>query len=167
MSTSRTIHALVARLRLPDEDYRAMLWDRYQSASSKDLTATQANDLVAALHALLPAAERVAHPRPLIAAGARKRFESLGDREDMATPKQLRMLEANWVARSRAVDLAAKQAAFREWIRNRGIERVEWIPRDQVGRLLRAIHAVDPGATPRPRKRPSKTHQIPFKGACT
>lgn len=166
MSASRTIHALVARIGMPDEDYRALLWDRFRASSSKDLTSAQTNDLVAALHALLPADQRAAHPRPQVAAGARRRFESLGDRDDMATPAQLRMLEASFVQRSRAETLADKQAAFRAWLRNRfGIDRIEWIPRDQVGRILRATQGIDREAPPRRRKRPSIPIQTHEKGA--
>lgn len=166
MSATRIIHTLVSRVGLCDEDYRAMLWDRYQASSSKDLTRNQTNDLVAALHELLTDEERRANPLPQIAADVRKRFERLGDREGMATPAQLRMLEASWVQRSRAEDLAAKQAAFRAWLRDRfHIERIEWVPRDQVGRILRAIQAVDPDAPPRPRKRPSNTHRNHTTGA--
>lgn len=166
MSASRTIHALVARIGMPDEDYRAMLWDRFRAASSKDLSASQVQDLVAALHALLPAEERKAHPRPQIAAGARRRFKGLGDREDMATPAQLRMLEASFVQRSRAETLADKQTAFRAWLRSRfQIDRIEWIPRDQVGRILRATQSIDRDAAPRRRDRSSKPHQTTIKGA--
>jgi len=166
MSASRTIHALVALIGMPDEDYRALLWDRFRASSSKDLSAAQANDLVAALHALLPADQRTAHPRPQAAAGARRRFENLGDREDMATPAQLRMLEASFVQRSRALDLASKQLAFRNWLSNRfGIERVEWIPRDQVGKILRATQGIDRDAPPRRRKCPSTSIQTNLKGA--
>lgn len=168
MSAIRVIHTLVSRLGLTDEDYRTMLWDRYEATSSKNLTSRQANDLVAALHGLLPAEERQTHPQPQIAAGARRRFDRLGDRDGMASPRQLRMLEASWVQRSRAEDLAAKQAAFRDFLRNRfRIERVEWIPSDMVGRILRAIQAVDPDAPTKPRKRPSKPIQPTNTGAST
>lgn len=168
MSATRVIHALLSRLNMRDEDYRAMLWDRYEATSSKNLTARQAKDMVAALHELLPAEEREAHPVPQIAPGTRLRFDRLGDREGMASPRQLRMLEASWVQRSRAEDLSAKQDAFREFLRTRfHIERIEWIPSDQVGRILRAIQAVDPDAPPKTRKRPSKNHQPTIQGAST
>ena len=164
MSASRTIHALVARLGISDEDYRAMLWDRFHASSSKDLTTTQVTDLVASLHALLPESDRAAHPRPQVAAGARRRFESQAGRPDKASAAQLRMLEAAFVQRSRAQTLADKQAAFREFIRGRfRIDRVEWIPRDQVGRILRAITAIDPEAPVR--RRIAKPLQTTVKGA--
>jgi hypothetical protein len=168
MSATRVIHALLSRLNMRDEDYRTMLWDRYEATSSKNLTSRQANDLVAALHELLPAEERQAHPQPQIAPGTRRRFDRLGDRDRMASPRQLRMLEASWVQRSRAEDLSAKQEAFREFLRNRfRIERIEWIPSDQVGRILRAIQAVDPDAPTKPGKRPSKSIQPKIQGAST
>ena len=159
MSASRTIHALVARIGMPDEDYRALLWDRFHAESSKALTPTQSHDLVVALHALLPADQRAEHPHPQAAAGARRRFESLAGRDDMATPAQLRMLEASFVQRSRALDLASKQLAFRNWLSNRfGIDRVEWIPRDQVGKILRATQGIDRDASPPAPQTPFNTH---------
>lgn len=165
MSASRTIHALVARIGMADEDYRAMLWDRFHANSSKDLNTRQSLELVASLHQLLPAEERAKHPRPQIAAGTRRRFDSLGTREGMATPTQLRMLEASFVQRSRAETLPEKQEAFRVFLRNRcKVERIEWIQRGQVGPILRAIQSVDPDAPPR-RKRTSKPRQTHMKGA--
>lgn len=164
MSASRTIHALVARIGMSDEDYRSMLWDRFRASSSNELDARQSQELVASLHQLLPAEERAKHPRPQIAAGAARRFEGLAGRDDMATPAQLRMLEASFVQRSRAETLPEKQAAFRAWLRSRfRIDRIEWIPRDQVGRILRATQGIDRDAPPR--KRTSRALQTHTKGA--
>jgi hypothetical protein len=164
MSTSRTIHALVARIGMPDEDYRALLWDRYKASSSKGLTAAQAGDLVICLHGLLPEADRVAHPHPRDAAGTRKRWEHLAGRdEEWATPAQLRMLEAAWVQRSRAETLRAKQDAFKEFVRSRFNRATpSWIQREDVGRILLAIGNVRPDSTPRPR-RTKKTTSTPIQ----
>ena len=97
-----------------DDTYRSMLWDRYKVNSSKALTAPQAADLIVALHALLPADVRAQHPYPRDAAGTRLRWEHLAGRDpEWATPRQLRMLEAAWVLRSRAETLQAKQDAFK------------------------------------------------------
>ncbi|MEK7394368.1 MAG: phage protein GemA/Gp16 family protein [Fibrobacterota bacterium] len=150
MSASRTIHAQLARLGMADADYRVMLWDRYRASSSKDLTKAQAADLVASLHSLLPEADRAANPAPVAMAGARRRYERLGDRDGMATPKQLRMLEAAFVQRSRGDALGDKQEAFRQFLRTHfSIDRPEWIERDQVGRILHAVTNIDKAARPR------------------
>lgn len=148
--SARTIHALLARLTISDADYRVMLWDRFHASSSKDLTAAQAQELVATLHSLLPADQRQQHPRPQAAAGARVRFANFDGREGMATGKQMRMLEASFVQRSRAETLAAKQAAFVEFVRNRfRIQRLEWIAQKHVGQILRAIQSINPNDIPR------------------
>lgn len=166
MSASKTIHALIARVGMRDEDYRAMLWDRFRASSSKDLTESQATELVASLHALLPADQIKRHPRPQIAHGTRKRFEKFDGRHGMATGAQMRMLEASWVQRSRASTLPEKQTAFVEFVKRRfKIERLEWIGSEDVGRILRAIQSVDPDATPKARTRRKPSLQTSLKGA--
>lgn len=159
-AASKVIHTLLSTLGMPDENYRALLWDRYKVNSSKDLSAAQASDLVACLHGLLPAEVRKLYQTPTIAPGTRKRHERMGQRDGMATPAQLRMLEAEWVRRSRADSLQEKQAAFITWLGRFGITRLEWIPREDVGKILRALQSVRPDATPR-----SNTHQHPIEGA--
>jgi len=159
-AASKVIHVLLSQTGMSDENYRALLWDRYKVNSSKGLTAAQATDLVTCLHGLLPAEVRKLYPTPTIAPGTRKRFERIGQRDGMATPAQLRMLEAEWVRRSRAETLEEKQDTFRSWLANRGITRLEWIPREDVGRILRALQSVKPDSTPR-----SKNPQTTIKGA--
>jgi hypothetical protein len=159
-AASKVIHTLLSTLGMSDENYRALLWDRYKVNSSKDLSAAQATDIVTCLHGLLPAEVQKLYPTPTIAPGTRKRFERMGQREGMATPAQLRMLEAEWVRRSRAETLQAKQAAFITWLGRFGVTRLEWIPREDVGKILRALQSVRPDATPR-----SNTQKTTIKGA--
>ncbi|HOX52681.1 MAG TPA: DUF1018 domain-containing protein, partial [Fibrobacteria bacterium] len=61
-AASKVIHVLLSQTGMSDENYRALLWDRYKVNSSKGLTAAQATDLVTCLHGLLPAEVRKLYP---------------------------------------------------------------------------------------------------------
>ncbi|HOX51177.1 MAG TPA: DUF1018 domain-containing protein [Fibrobacteria bacterium] len=150
----RLIHIYKARLRMDDDTYRSMLRDRYGVESSTLLAPAQAQELTFDLYGLLPEADRakVAPPTARVShGGSRRRFASLENRDDhFATPAQLRMLEAEWTRHSRMATVNEKRDALVEFIRNRfAIGRLEWVRRDQVGSILRAITRVRPDATPR------------------
>ena len=143
--SAKLIHTLLSRLGMPDDQYRQMLRDRCGAETSRALTPSQQRDLVQDLNALLPEDRRL---RITGVVGARRRFENLGDREPQyATPAQLRMLEATCVERSRKPSRQEAQAALNEFLRSRfGIGRIEWVLKDQVGRILKALQHVDPDA---------------------
>ena len=159
MPDTRLIHTLKSAAGLDDESYRLLLRDRYGASSSKDLSPRQADDLVACLKGLAPAPVN-AKPRRTERPA---RFAKLDGRPGMASAKQLRMLEASWVQRSRGESLQDKQEAFLEFLRRRfKVERLEWIAQEDVGRILRAIQKVDPDAFPR---RTPNPNQLSLKGA--
>lgn len=169
MST-KLIHTLVSRLGMPDDQYRQMLRDRCGVETSRALTPIQQRTLVEDLNTLLPEDRRL---RITGAGGARRRFEDLGTREaQYATPAQLRMLEATWVERSRKPTRQEAQAALNEFLLKRfGIGKIEWVLKDQVGRILKALQHVDPDAPlrqawTRSRRKP-KTAQTPRRGVST
>lgn len=153
MPDTRLIHTLKSAAGLDDESYRLLLRDRYGATSSKDLSPRQADDLVACLKGLAPVAGNVKPRR----AERPARFAKLDGRPGMASAKQLRMLEASWVQRSRGETLQDKQEAFLEFLHRRfQVERLEWIAQEDVGRILRAIQKVDPDAFPRRIPSPNK-----------
>lgn len=159
----RLIHIYKARLRMDDDTYRAMLRDRFGVESSTLLTPTQAQELTSDLYGLLPESDRakVAPPTARVGQGGnRRRFESFANRDDhFATPAQLRMLEAEWTRHSRMPTVQEKRNALVSFLQNRfKITRLEWIRREQVGSILRAITRVRPDATPR-----TKTTKQPIK----
>lgn len=160
----RLIHIYKSRLGMDTDTYRAMLQDRFGVESSVALQPEQAAQLAQDLYDLIPAPGRVKLARPnsrVAAGGSVLRFAELeGRSDDFATPKQLRMLEAAWVQRSRAPKISDKREALLVFLRRKfGLGGMEWIQRDQVGRILRSITSVRADATPRRRK--TKTTQQP------
>jgi len=163
---SATIHALVAHAGMTDEQYRQMLEDRFHVTSSKALTPAQAGELIRSLRELLPATLRAKYPSSRPLAGTRKRFEHLANRgAEYATPPQLRMLEAEWSRHSRQVTLGEQQDAFHAFLHRYGVDRLEWVLKADVGRLLYAIQHVRRDAPPRTRRRKTTPNTTTTKGA--
>lgn len=165
----RLIHIYKARLRMDTDTYRSMLADRFGVESSTALQPEQARELAQDLYGLIPEADRakLAPPAARVApGGSRLRFAELDGRDDdFATGKQLRMLEAAWVQRSRAHTIQEKRNALVEFLRHRfKLGGMAWIQREQVGSILRSITSVRADATPRRRK--TQTPKQPtIKGA--
>lgn len=130
------IHIAKKQLGLSEDDYRSLLGQRYGVDSSKALTNTQAADLLAAFEALgwQPAA-----PSPAAAqrrGWGKARYEHLAGRAGMATPRQLRKIEASWRSLARNPSDAAL-LAFLE--RQTGIKRMEWLRKTDVPAVLTAL----------------------------
>jgi hypothetical protein len=136
------IHTLISKLKISDEDYRVML-SSYGMKSSKGLSFQNAKTFIQTLINMDTGKVYQPSEKP-------KRFSNLGNREDMAYPEQLRMIEAMWCEVSYAPTIEGKQEAFQKFIKNKwGIERVEWLPRNLVGRVVKTIQAMKQGARKR------------------
>lgn len=164
----RLIHIYKSRLGMDADTYRAMLQDRFGVESSLALQPEQAAQLAQDIYALIPEAGRAKLARPsarVAPGGSRLRFAELeGRTDDYATPKQLRMLEAAWVQRSRAPSIQAKREALVAFLRHKfDLGGMAWIQRDQVGRILRSITSVRADAAPR-RRKTSTTQQPTING---
>jgi len=138
---TRSIHALVNRLGMTDEQYRDLLRDRFNVDSSKSLTGLQCRTLCSFLLSMCPKAQATTR--------IVKRHEDLGHRGNgFASPKQIRMLEGAFVGISFMPTLPEKQAAFRTFLKNHfSIPSVEWISASQVGQILKSIQSIKPNNT--------------------
>jgi len=136
MNRSAEIHVLKSKAGMDEDAYRAFLAG-WGVSSSKELSPRQASEVVAALRRLAGQD----HGR----AGARRswgnlRYDELGRRRGMATPRQLRMLEAMWMDVTRQTSRDAAIDAYHTWLLNRfGIGRPEWIEDNQVGKIKMAL----------------------------
>ncbi|MEW5745248.1 MAG: regulatory protein GemA [Nitrospirota bacterium] len=102
----RLIHTLKSALKLADDNYRARVQEVHGfSGTSKDLTSDEAEQLIKALEA-----EAVARGAWQRRTSRKSKYEDLGERSGMASPKQLRMIEAMWkdVCRYHAEDERAR-----------------------------------------------------------
>ena len=120
---------------LSEEDYRALLWG-YGVESCRDLLPLEAHAVIKFLRplAVVPKKSRVA--RSL-------KYEELGFRAGMATPKQLRMLEALW--KEVSVQSCAKKRAdaWLVFLKNRfGRITPEHIERELVGKIVRVLQVM-------------------------
>ncbi|NLO92527.1 MAG: DUF1018 domain-containing protein [Elusimicrobia bacterium] len=107
----KRIHTLKTLLKTPDAAYRSMLRD-FHVFSSKQLTEDQADTLIWDL-------QKVAEREGVWARPGRK-FQQLAGRKGMATPKQLRMIDAMWADVTRTNAPAAKDAALSAFLERFG-----------------------------------------------
>lgn len=126
----KTIHGLARLLGLNDEAYRDMLNDRYHVRSSKDLNPQQRFQLIKELR------EKV-H-------GNVQKFNDLVERKKhLATPRQLRAIEAMWAKVSRATTAADRKKALDAFVKRlTGIDHVRWITMHDAQTLIRAIETM-------------------------
>jgi len=132
----KVIHTLKSRLGISDEVYRSILRD-WHVYSSTQLTAEGADQLI---HFLRHAAEREGkwiQPR--------KKYAHLAGRYGMATPKQLRMIEAMWSGVSRASKPAERAYALCSFLERFGINRLEDLEFHQVHKVVRTLQAMKAG----------------------
>ncbi len=123
----KTIHGLARLLGLNDEAYRDMLNDRYQVRSSKDLNPQQRFQLIKDLRVQVH--------------GNVQKFNDLVERKKhLATPRQLRAIEAMWAKVSRATTAADRKKALDAFVKRlTGIDHVRWITMHDAQTLIRAI----------------------------
>lgn len=130
------IHQLVSILGIARDVYKEMLLNSYNVDSSKDLTFQQASELIKALK------------KDAISAGLwenkksfnKHKYNNLAGREDMASPKQLRMIEAMWADYSVMQNAQDRAKALRTFITNRfGVSDVKFIDKPTASRIIYAL----------------------------
>lgn len=131
----RKIHALKNALNMPDEDYRAMVMDIHGfSITSKDLDYDEAEELSESLESLAVA------QGVWVKYKGKKKYDELSDRQGMASPKQLRMIEAMWKEVSKYRDEKDRARALRIFLqRHFGISDLRFLEDWQVKKVKRAL----------------------------
>ena len=115
------IHIAKEQLGIDEETYREIL-GRFRVKSSKDLNNEQAKGLI---HYFQEAGFRI----------------KVKYREDMITPKQIAYLKYLW--RSHPNVRNKKIEALESYVsRILKIDRLEWIPRDRVSKIIKAIQNI-------------------------
>jgi phage gp16-like protein len=135
-SASSRIHSLAAMIPLDDGEYRDMLYDLYGKRSSKQLTKLQQNELCDLLQ------------KRANAKNGRKWSEPKRRNPMMATPKQLRALEAMWAGVSRAETAEARERALQKFCKRiAGIDHPKWLKKTDIRKMFRALEEMG-AATP-------------------
>ncbi len=112
-SQIKIIHTLKNRLAMDEEDYRVMIKGGCGMESSKHLTTSQAAQLIDNLENMAVAAgvwdrrgwkgaTRISNGQAAVKARVIGSIDNFGERGGMATPPQLRKIEAMWSEVSRA-----------------------------------------------------------------
>jgi len=131
----KQVHVLKNCLGLDDPTYRTVLREGFRVDSSKQLNTVQADLLIRDLE-LKAVAAGVFEQRP----GRRKKFEDLSGRGGMATPAQLRKIEAMWQDVSRASDPEQRRKALRSFVeRVAKSSDLRFLDQDGAGKVINAL----------------------------
>jgi hypothetical protein len=127
----KKIHTLLSALGIDDATYREMLSDLFGVSTCKALSFREAGTLITRL-------EKGSGKRP--AMNYPRRFDKLGIREGMATPKQLRNIEGLWFDVTRQGTREEGLRALREFLRSRfGVDGIELVKDHMVSRILTTL----------------------------
>lgn len=154
----RKIHALKNRLGWTDEQYREYLMTEGDgfAMSCKDLTEHEAERLIRKMELAAMNKgvwqEYSPSPNPLPSEGEGKgegvkKYDELGDRPGMASPKQLRMVEAMWADVSKyKSDKEARERALRYFLHHiTGVDRLEFLESWHVQKVIKALEKMKGG----------------------
>ena len=131
----KRIHALKNQLGLDDDTYRTALKAQHNVETCKNLTYIQAARFIADLE---KKAGKSNHYK-----GNRQKYENFRGRAGMATPRQMRKVEAMWAEVSRAGTDEARASALRRFLKRIvGIEDLRFLECWQVRKVIRALDAM-------------------------
>jgi len=137
----KKIHSLKNVLGFDDDIYRAILYDRFRVKSSKMLSFNSAGLLIDELEAKALSAG-VWEKRNT--GSKRQRFNDLEGRAGMATPAQLRKVEAMWAQNSRIFEPEGRRKALRSFVmRVAGVSDLRFLDDEGATKVLNALGAMD------------------------
>lgn len=130
------IHQLVNILGIPKDVYKEMLLNNYNVDSSKDLSYEEASQFITFLK------------KNAVEAGLwelkksfnKHKYSNLDDREGMASPKQLRMIEAMWADYSVLQDNDEREKALRAFISRRfDVSALKFVDKATASKIIYAL----------------------------
>jgi phage gp16-like protein len=132
----KIIHTLKSILVMDEESYRAMLREFAGVASSKSLSWRQADELIADMQG------KAGNVSPENAE-KRTRHGKLADRPGMATPPQLRKIEAMWSEVTRAEDPESQAKGLRSFLeRIAKVSSLRFLDMDGAKKMITALGAM-------------------------
>ncbi|MDD3012639.1 MAG: regulatory protein GemA [Candidatus Gastranaerophilales bacterium] len=135
----KKIHTLKNILGLDDELYREML-SKFDISSSKDLSISDACTFIDILEVQAIGINKWQKPK--------EKFDELSDRADMATPAQLRKIEAMWIdflkmSYGKEVKGNTARKSLRKLLRRLyHISDLRFLERDKVSKVLKTIQSM-------------------------
>ena len=127
----RRIHTLKTFLCMSDEVYRKML-QSFQVCSSKHLTEAEANILISTLQ------ERADKLKYKL-----KKYDELKDRDEkMATPLQLRKLEATWNEIQR-LKTNGRKTSLKSYLKNHfKVDSLKFLSKARAGKIISVLEII-------------------------
>ena len=140
----KIIHTLKAKLKLGEEEYRELV-QKYHgfSMSSKDLSDAEAAALIGKLEAL--ALDKGVWKKYATSAAplGKRKYDSLGMRTGMASPRQLRMIEGMWKDASFTHDPHRRELALRKFVlRIAGVDDLAFLTSQGASKVINAIQSM-------------------------
>lgn len=135
----KMVHTLKNALQLDDPTYREILDTWFQAASSKDLSTAQAEVLIRELKDIAVSAGAWEQRSP-----REKKFDEWQNRRgDMASPPQLRKIEAMWQEVSRSEDPDGRKKALRSFLeRIVKVSDLRFLDVKSAGKVINALTAM-------------------------
>jgi phage-related protein len=131
----KRIHVIKSSLKLSDDSYRDML-SGYGVSTSKHLNFAAAAELIVKMESLLARMRVNNKQRPQ----SQMKFDDLGDRDEMASPAQLRKIDVMWRNVSRQPDARSRSVALEKFLqRICGISKMEWLEPGHVKKVIKAL----------------------------
>ena len=134
----KRIHVLTNRIGVSDEDYRARLQEDYGVSTCKKLSSVQAGQLIRNL-------EAVAKGMGVDIGGRREwgRRREWARRRGMATPAQLRKIEAMWADVSRQRTAGERRKALRAFLEKRfGVSDLAFVTHEMPSKIIHTLEAM-------------------------
>ena len=130
----KRIHALVNRIGISDEDYRAKLDEEFGVRTCKKLTRAEAGRFIRNMEAVAKGMG--------IDVGRRPRRE-WKRRPGMATPAQLRKIEAMWADVSRQRTAGGKRKALGAFLERRfGVSDLAFVTHEMPSKIIHTLEAM-------------------------
>lgn len=134
----KKIHTLKNALGLSDREYRLTLLENFTVRTSKDMSYEQAEALIARFEdEALKSGVWTKHE-------GEAAFEDLGQRQGMASPAQLRKIEALWKTAMGIRDAKARRRGLRTWLdRHFGVSDLRFLSSRKVSKVLHALKEME------------------------
>lgn len=124
----KIIHTLKSKLGIEDGDYRLMLAG-YNVQSSTRLSFNQAVEFTNTLAIIAEQKGVYTKKKP--------------SRNDYAYPAQIYKIRMLWASKSFMNTEEAKEKALNKFLANKfKISRIEWLPREMVGKVIKSIESI-------------------------
>jgi hypothetical protein len=127
----KKIKTLISRLGFDDELYRELLMSYFNTDSCKNLTKEQAANLINGLEN---------HAKETVnwtSYNNKTRYDELENRQNMATPRQLRKIEAMWKDVSYHTDDPSRKAGLRQFLEKKcGVSDLKFLDKKQVQKII-------------------------------